>query len=111
MLKCIGNWYLQEKFTYLRIYGAIASTHLLPIYVPNKLVLSEIAYKTILQGFNSLLVKDAKKKLFISYNFYFGYYKLLNSNHAKQEGNLMLEFGLQQGQFRRHDPHGLVPKH
>jgi hypothetical protein len=112
ILKYIGNWYLQEKFTYFRIYGVVASPHLLPIYVPNKLVLSEIAYQTILQGFNSLLVKDVKKKLFIPYNFYVGYYKNFQILiMLSKKGNLMLEFIFQQGQFRRHDPQGLVPKY
>jgi len=34
-LKCIGNWYLQEKCTYLGIYGAMESPHLVPKYMPN----------------------------------------------------------------------------
>jgi hypothetical protein len=34
VLNCIGNWYFEEKHTYLRIYGAMIPPHLLPIYVP-----------------------------------------------------------------------------
>jgi len=89
----------------------MASPHLFPKHVPNKLVLSEIVYQTVLQGFNYVLVKDVKKELFIPYNFYIGHYKIPNSNHAKQEGKLMLEFKFPQGKFKNHDPQGLVEKH
>jgi hypothetical protein len=44
LIKNIGNWYLQEDCTYLRIYGVTASPHLLPKYVPNRLILGEIDY-------------------------------------------------------------------
>jgi hypothetical protein len=42
----------------------LASPHFLPIYVPTKLVMSKTTHQTILQGFNSLFVKDVKKNLF-----------------------------------------------
>jgi hypothetical protein len=33
-----GKLVFEEEYTYLRIYGVIVSPHLLPIYVPNRLV-------------------------------------------------------------------------
>jgi hypothetical protein len=69
----IGHWYLEERSTYIIIFRAIGAPHLFPIHVPDKLVLGEIFYQTILQGFNASLVKD-KKMIFIPYGFYVGYH-------------------------------------
>jgi hypothetical protein len=45
----IGHWYLDERETYIRIFRTTGAPHLLPIYVPDSLVLGEIFYQTILQ--------------------------------------------------------------
>jgi hypothetical protein len=44
----IGDWYLMEHGTYIRIYDATKSPHLLLIFVPDKLVLQEIVYQTVI---------------------------------------------------------------
>jgi hypothetical protein len=90
--------------------GATGAPHLLPIYVPDRLVLGEICYQTILQGYNATLVKD-KKRAFIPYGFHIGFYMVKDTAHAKQEGLSQLEFWFQTGHFRKHDPKGLVLKH
>jgi hypothetical protein len=41
LIKYLGNWYLQEDLTYLRIYGATTTPHLFPKYVPDRVVLGE----------------------------------------------------------------------
>jgi hypothetical protein len=57
------NWYIEEKYTYIRILGANGSPHLLPTYVPDKVVLGEICYQTILQG--SMLPWSKTKREFL----------------------------------------------
>jgi hypothetical protein len=69
----IGNWYLEEKHTYLSIYGATNPPHLLHVYVLNRLMVGYIFYHSIMQGFNSIFFKD-KKRIFIHYGFQVGYY-------------------------------------
>jgi hypothetical protein len=81
----IGHWYLEEKRTYLRIFGATRAPHLLPAYVPDQTSAGRIFYQTILQGFNASLVKD-KKRDFIPYGFYIGYYFVKDTTHARKEG-------------------------
>jgi hypothetical protein len=44
----VGQWYLDECETYIRIFGATRAPHFLPIYVPDLMVLEEICYQTIL---------------------------------------------------------------
>jgi hypothetical protein len=87
----VGHWYLDERETYIRVFGATGAPHLLPIYVPDRLVLGEICYQTILQGYNATLVKD-KKRAFIPYGFHIGFYMVKDTVQAKQEGLSQLEF-------------------
>jgi hypothetical protein len=103
----IGHWYLDERETYIRVFVTTEEPHLLPIYVPNWLVLGEICYQTILQGYNATLVKD-KKRAFIPYGFHIGFCMVKDTAHAQQHGLGQLEFQFQTNQFRKHDPKGLV---
>jgi hypothetical protein len=59
----------------------------------------KITYQTILQGFNTSILKDAKKKNFIPYNISPGHYNLANPKHAGQKASTMLEYRLLEGQF------------
>jgi hypothetical protein len=83
---------------------------LLPIYFPNRLVLGEICYQTILQGYNATLVKDRKKE-FIPYGFHIDFYQVKDTLQAKQEGLIQLEFQFQIGHLCKHDPKVLILKH
>jgi hypothetical protein len=87
----IGHWYLDEQETYIRIFGATGAPHLLLVYVPDRLVLGEIYYQSIIQGYNATLVKD-KKRYFIPYGFHIGFYMVKDTTHAKQLGLGQLEF-------------------
>jgi len=106
----IGHWYLEERETYIKDFGATGAPHLLPIYVLDRLVLREIFYQTILQGYNATLVKD-KKRDFIPYGFHIGLCMVKYITHDKQIGLGQLEFQFQTGRFRKHNPKGLVLQH
>jgi hypothetical protein len=88
LLYKIGDWYIEKELTYLRIYGATAAPNLLPKFVPDRLVLREIAYETLLFGFNASLVKE-KLRLFITYPMHISPYGLNNSVFARIERLLM----------------------
>jgi hypothetical protein len=76
----------------------------------DRLVLGEICYQTILQGFNASLVKD-KKRDFIPYGFQLGYYFVKYTTQEKQEGLSHLEYRFLTGRYHKHDPKDLVSKH
>jgi hypothetical protein len=78
--------------------------------VPNRLILGEIAYQTILHGFNASLFKEDKNKICVPYNFSQRYYHLKDPKLDRQESSAMLYYRFFQGNFRRHDPLGLVAK-
>ena len=43
-LTAVGSWFGEEKFTYIRLFGSNTKPHVLPLYVPNKLLTRELAY-------------------------------------------------------------------
>ena len=60
-IRRIGDWCLMENGTYIKIYGAMKPPHLLPRFVPDKLVLQEVAYiQTIIHGIRGMLYKSNK---------------------------------------------------
>jgi hypothetical protein len=85
--------------------GATGAPHLLPVYVPDRLVVGEICYQTILQGYNATLVKD-KKRAFIPYGFHIGFYMVKDTAQAKQEGLSQLEFLISDWSFSQTRPKG-----
>jgi hypothetical protein len=101
---------LEETTTYIRVFGATGAPHLLPTHVLDKLIVEEIYYQTILQGYNATLVKD-KKREFIPYGFHVGFYMVKDIAQEKQEGLIQLEYIFPAGLFCKHDPKGLVPHH
>jgi hypothetical protein len=82
VLRHIGNWYIDDTYSYIRVYGVTTSPHLLPNNVPNRELIVGIAYQTILHGFKVVLVNKYKKRLFIPYNFCIELNKLINFNYA-----------------------------
>lgn len=40
----VARWFREETFTNIRVFGSIASPHVLPYYVPNKLMAREASY-------------------------------------------------------------------
>jgi hypothetical protein len=60
MILKLGHWYLDEHTTYIRVFGATRAPHFLPSHIPDRLIIGEICYQTILQGYNATLVKDKK---------------------------------------------------
>jgi hypothetical protein len=106
----VGHWYLDKNTTYIRVFRATGAPHLLPAHVPDRLVMGEICYQTILQGYNATLVKD-KKWAFIPYGFDVGFYLVKDTAQAKQEGLSQLKFRFSTDQFCKNNPKGLVLQH
>jgi hypothetical protein len=71
MISKVGHWHLDEHDTYIRVFEG--APHLLPVHVSERLVVVDICYQTILQGYNATLVKD-KKWVFIPYGFHVVFY-------------------------------------
>jgi hypothetical protein len=74
----------------------------LPKYVPDKLIVGEVAYQIVLQGFNASLLKEEKTRIFIPYVFRVGHYFIKDPKHATQDIVSHLENRFQTRWFRRH---------
>jgi hypothetical protein len=82
MIAKVGHWYLDECSTYIKVFRANEVPHILPSHVPDRLVVGEICYHTILQSYNATLVKD-KKWPFIPYDFHIGFYPMKDNAQDK----------------------------
>jgi hypothetical protein len=51
----IKDWYLMDHGNYIRVYDAMKSPHLLPQFIPDKIVLQKVAYQTIIHGVRGML--------------------------------------------------------
>jgi hypothetical protein len=60
-LRDIEDWYMGKYYTHVRIYGSYEAPHLLPKYVPDRLLSVEATYQTIGIGITSFLSVNNKK--------------------------------------------------
>jgi len=85
MISKLGHWYSDEHATYIMVFEATEAPNLLPVHVPDWIVVGEIWYQTIFQGYDATLFKD-KKRVFIPYGFHVGFFLVKDTTQAKQEG-------------------------
>jgi hypothetical protein len=78
VIKRIKDWYLMEHDMYIRVYRAMKSPHLLPWFVPEKLVLQEVAYQMVINGVGGILYQD-KKAIWPPLPLYIGSYSFTNT--------------------------------
>lgn len=81
VIKRIGDWYLMEHNTYIRVHDATKAPHLLPWFVPDKLVLQEVAYQTVIYGVGGMLYLG-KKAICPPLPLYIGLYSFSNTKQA-----------------------------
>lgn len=61
-LTAVGNWFGEDKFTYIRVFGSTTRPHVLPLYIPDKLLARELAYQITTAG-TSKTLRTSKKHL------------------------------------------------
>jgi len=62
----VARWFGEETFTYIRVFWSVASPHVLPYYVPGKLMAREIAYKTASEGGPNKGLKEQKIAIWLT---------------------------------------------
>jgi hypothetical protein len=60
-LSSIVDWYVEEKFSYFRVFGAVVPPLALPLLIPNKLACCEISRQTMIGGVSKELKASSKK--------------------------------------------------
>ena len=99
----LGRWFAEEKFTYIRIFGSQAKPHVLPLYIPDKLLAREIAYQIISEGVTQTLKRN-KKQVWPSFPLRCGVYTLNDLKHAEKEALKMKSLTLATLPNRHFDP-------
>ena len=95
---------------YIRIAGSTKPPHWLPHFVPDSLLLQEIAYQTFINGVVASLHKH-KKGLWPQFPPITPVCKIETFKQAKDEENLFSSFKFQEVSFRRHDPQVKLKEH
>lgn len=86
----VGNWFVEELFTYVWVFGSLYNPHVLPLYGLNKLMSREIVYQTIGNGISKVL-RESNKKVWYAFPIHCGMYTLENFKHETREINFILE--------------------
>ena len=60
LIATMGDWYVGESFTYIRVYGSNAA-HMFPKVVPDRLVLEELSFQIVTKGIYKKCVAPKKK--------------------------------------------------
>ena len=60
LVKELGDWYMTSTEVYIRIAGSTKPPHWLPHFVPDSLLLQQIAYQTFINGVAASLHKHKK---------------------------------------------------
>jgi hypothetical protein len=109
-LKAVADWFIEENFSYIRVYGCSIPPHALPKFLPDRLVCREIAHQ-IVKGGVGLELKDAQKKSWPSFPVYIVNFSLLNLGHSKVEAESLEEVKLVNIEHRKYDPCQVISRH
>jgi hypothetical protein len=109
-LSHIADWYVEEEFSYLRVFGAAVPPSALPLFIPDKLACREIARQTVIGGVSKEL-KASAKKVWPSFPIRLNSYSLLDFGHAKAEAAALEDLSLAYIEYKKHDPQRIVSTH
>ena len=97
-----GDWYVREYFSYFRIWGS-KTVHLLPIIVPDRMVLQEFSFQTFIDGTHPKLAKK-KRKSWPKFPLHIDSLVIQNSIHANLLGKGITTMKLGEAGKRFYDP-------
>jgi hypothetical protein len=109
-LKTVADWFIEEHFSYVRVFGCAIPPHALPKILPDRLICREVAYQLVNGGIGTEL-KAQQKKSWPYFPVYLGKFALLNFGHSKVEAEALSEINLVDIEHRKHDPYQIIYKH
>jgi len=87
----------------VRLFGSLTKPHVLPLYVPDKLLARELAYQIIVAG-TSRTLKDSKKQMWPIFPLRCGIFTLHDYKHAKKEVEKIQMLNLATILNKKYDP-------
>jgi hypothetical protein len=109
-LSSIMDWYVEEEFSYFRVFRAVVPPLALPLFIPDKLACREIARQTVI-GRVSKDLKASSKKVWPFFPVWLNSYSLLDFEHAKAEAATLEDLSLVSIEYKKHDPQRIVSTH
>ena len=106
----IGNWYMLKDFTYIFLTGIMASPHLFPRYVPDKLLLKEFAFQLFEIG-QTIDLLWRKLKAWLELLVTIGPYQIINHGHTMKDMEGYLDYRWFPSTMWHHGPKGLIAAH
>jgi hypothetical protein len=106
----VADWYIERKFSYIRVFGCSVPPYALPLFLPDNLVCHEISRQRVLDRINKEL-KGFHKKVWPHFPIHIGTYSLLDFGHAKAEPATLSEMRLVGIKFKKHESHKIVGNH
>jgi hypothetical protein len=73
----IADWYVEEHFSYIRVFGCSVPPHALPQFLPDRLVCREVAHQTVHGGISKEM-KAVQKKVWPIFPMQIGMFSLLD---------------------------------
>ena len=102
-LNKVANWYVEEEFSYIRVFDTYVPPHALPLFIPDRLACCEIAMQTVIGGISKEL-KGFSKKVWPPFPIHLNTYSLLDFGHAKAEATTLEDIKLVNIEFKKYDP-------
>jgi hypothetical protein len=106
-LGVIADWYIQESFSYIRVFGCYESPHALPRFLPDRLVCREVAYHIVYAGITKEMT-TTHKRVWTTHPIQAGIFSLSYFGHAKVEASTLDDIILATIEFKKHAPHRVV---
>ena len=95
-----------EYFSYFRIWGS-KTVHLLPRFVPDRMLLHEFAFQTVIDGAYAKLAKN-KRRGWPKFPLHLDCLVIQNSTHATMLGKEITIMKLGEASKRNHDPNAFL---
>jgi hypothetical protein len=99
----IADWYIEEHFSYIRVFGCSVPPHDLPLFLPYRLVCCEVSHQTA-HGVISKEMKEVQKNAWSVFPVQIGTFSLLDFGHLKVEVVALEEIKLVDIEFKKHNP-------
>jgi hypothetical protein len=106
----IADWYIEDQFSYIRVFGCSVPLHALPKFLPDRLVCREVVHQTVLSGISKEL-KALQKKVWPTFPLQIGMFTLIDFGHSKVEAAALEDIKLVNIEFKKHDPQKIVGNH
>jgi hypothetical protein len=109
-IKVVVDWFIEDNFSYIRVFGCSIPPHALPKFLLDRLVCMEVAHQ-IITGNIGIELKTTQKNFWPVFPIQIGSFSLLDLGHSKFEVAALEEVKLVNLEHRKHDPYKMVGRH